>query len=127
MPKRISSLEVASAKQDIVQGSSILNDWEMRKFLESILNERKDLIKIAEKTQKFYAWFKGEFEQIEAQSKKTMIYLKDLLDYAQMKNNSFSIVNEYFTLDKVIEETFNLNKKFANDKNINLLGPLYSD
>ena len=44
-----------------------------------------------------------------------------------MKNNSFSIVNEYFTLSKVIEETFNLNKKFANDKNINLLGPLYSD
>jgi len=75
----------------------------MKEFLKFILTEREVLIRIAEKTHKFYVQFKGEFEQIEAQSKMTMILMKDLLDYAQLKNGSFSIVNEYFTLKKVIE------------------------
>ena len=42
--------------------------------------------------------------------------LADLMDYAQLKNDSFSIINEYFDLHKVIEQSLATNSKFAEGK-----------
>ena len=78
---KVESLKADSAKHAL-PNNTILDDQEMKKLLTFILSERKLLIKIAEKTFNFYAQFKGEFEQIEAQSNMTMILMKDLLDYA---------------------------------------------
>lgn len=53
----------------------------------------------------------------------SMFLMRDLLDHAQLKAGSFSIHNEFFNLEKVIEMAYATNQKFAADKNISLIGP----
>ena len=46
----------------------------------------------------------------------TKMLLDDLMDYAQLKNDSFNIVSEYFDLQKIIEQCLTTNSKSAEGK-----------
>ena len=56
--------------------------------------------------------------------------LRDLLDLAQLENNSFKIVNTNFNLREVVDEAFAMVRHLANLKDIELIcdaGPTESD
>ena len=56
--------------------------------------------------------------------------LRDLLDLAQLENNSFKIVNTNFNLRGVVDEAFSLVRHLANLKDIELIcdaGPTESE
>ena len=55
----------------------------------------------------------------------TMVLLKDLLDYAQLKNGHFSIIKEYFDLTKTIQQVLVTNRRTAESKKIALQGPVF--
>ena len=55
----------------------------------------------------------------------TMVLLKDLLDYAQLKNGRFSIIKEYFDLTKTISQVLVTNRRTAESKKITLQGPVF--
>ena len=57
----------------------------------------------------------------------TKMLLDDLMDYAQLKNDSFNIVPEYFDLQKIIEQSLTTNSKSAESRQINLEGPIYTN
>ena len=70
----------------------------MHSLLTYMFSERRVLVKMVENNYKFFIKFEKEFDQIQAQSQMTKMLLDDLLDYAQLKNGAFSIINEYFDL-----------------------------
>ena len=43
----------------------------------------------------------------------TKMLLDDLMDYAQLKNDSFNLVPEYFDLQKIIKQSLTTNNKSA--------------
>jgi len=90
-----------------------MSNLELIELLKYMVVERRRLIKISENIFKFQSNFERQFEEIESQSQMTMILMNDLMDFAQLKNGSFSIVNEYFDLSDVIQKTFSMNIKQA--------------
>ena len=48
------------------------------------------------------------------------VLINDLLDLAKMENNSFTLTQEYFNLNTIIKESFQILLHMANDNNINL-------
>ena len=48
------------------------------------------------------------------------VLINDLLDLAKMENNSFSLTEEYFNLNTIIKESFQMALHMANDNKINL-------
>ena len=48
------------------------------------------------------------------------ILINDLLDLAKMENNQFSLTKEYFDLNKIIYESFQILLHMANDRSIKL-------
>ena len=48
------------------------------------------------------------------------VLINDLLDLAKMENNSFTLTQEYFNLNKIIKESFQILLHMANDNNIYL-------
>ena len=51
----------------------------------------------------------------------------DLLDLAQIENNSFTINEEFFNLHEQIEKSFNVVKHLADRKQISLVYPQLSE
>lgn len=48
------------------------------------------------------------------------ILINDLLDLAKMENNQFNLTKEYFDLNKIIYESFQILLHMANDRSIKL-------
>ena len=49
------------------------------------------------------------------------------MDYAQLQNSAFKIVNDYFDLTKVIKQSFQTNQSIAKRKNVHLEGPIFAE
>lgn len=91
-----------------------------------MLTERRLQADTIEQTLKFLRQVKEEFEQIEAQQKMSMFLMQDLLDHAKLKSGSFDIVDEFFNMEDVVHTAFSTYQYFAADKEITLVGPIYS-
>ena len=48
------------------------------------------------------------------------VLINDLLDLAKLENNSFTLTQEYFNLNDIIKESFQILLQMAKDKNIDL-------
>ena len=55
------------------------------------------------------------------------LLMLDLLDLAQIENNSFKINEEFFNLHEQIENSFNIVRHLADRKQVNLIYPQLSE
>lgn len=51
--------------------------------------------------------------------------LQDLMGIAQIKSNTFDLKNEFFDLTKTVTSTFKLIQCLAEERKVNLRGPLF--
>lgn len=105
---------------------AILADQDMTKLLSQLIQERNALIRMMESNYKFFDKFANNFGDIQAQSLMTKMLLDDLMDYAQLKNNSFNVTNEYFDLSKVVKQCFLTNQHQAKAKKVTFEGPIFT-
>ena len=55
----------------------------------------------------------------------TNTLLRDLMDYAQMKNNTFTLVREYFDFGDLVAQAFKQVTLLAEKRNLTLAGPIF--
>ena len=56
-----------------------------------------------------------------------MTLLVDLMNQAQMANNTFQMVNEYFNCKNLIKRSFRTVAAQSSLKSINLVGPIFEN
>ena len=57
----------------------------------------------------------------------TEILLKDLVDFAQLNNDAFHLNEEYFDLNALVETAIKTLKSLADKREVNLLGPVFTN
>ena len=60
-------------------------------------------------------------------SNMTEILLKDLVDFAQIKNDAFHLNEEYFDLVTLVQTAIKTLKSIADKREVNLNGPVFKN
>ena len=76
---------------------------ELVELVQELMSERRFLVKFAEASYTFFATFAEKLDCVLAQSDMTKVFLDDLMDFAQLNNSSFRIVEDDFDLGRVIK------------------------
>ena len=93
--------------------------------VELLLQEREYLVAMVNKLLQTMSKTKGQLENMEGQSGMMMTLMRDLMNQAQLANNTFSMVNEYFDCLKLIKRCFGILAVQAKLKQVRLMGPVF--
>lgn len=101
------------------------NNKKMSRSIKIILNERLFMTSVIENMQRRE---KAQFKKLQlmhAQVQMMITLLRDLMNQAQMANNKFTMVNEYFNCTRLIKRCLRMMSSQSSLKNVQLVGPVF--
>lgn len=77
-------------------------DLDLIELIQVILIERRVLVRLAELAYNKLAKYRDTVQDLQMSSNMTEILLKDLVDFAMIKNDAFHLNEDYFDLVEVV-------------------------
>ena len=90
----------------------------------AVIDERRFLISIIESQLKKQVRMQKELQNMQGQAEMMTSLMRDLMNEAQLKNNTFAMVNDYFNFIKLVKKCFKTLKIQCSFKKIYLMGPI---
>ena len=108
--------------------SDLDQSWiKTRNCITVLLAERDYLIKMVNKLLALTSKTRTTLENMGAQAEMMMSLMQDLMNQAQLNNNTFQMVNEHFDCIELIKRCIRTLKLQAGHKNIQLIGPVFAN
>ena len=97
----------------------------MESIWTTICKERKMLILLTELGYKKLYEYHETIKDLQMSATITNTLLRDLMDYAQLKNNTFKLEKEYFNFSDLVQKAFKQVALLAEKRNLKLEGPIF--
>ena len=98
-------------RQNLASEEAVMNYKKVRHSIELLLNERDNLIETIKGLENLTSKAGTMFESMGGQAEMMMMLLRDLMDQAQLANNTFTMIREHFDCISLVKrciKTLNL-------------------